>query len=180
MASTGIERQSSIAERLAILTARSKHIDGEGYGTTRADPMLLAGAMKGLSRLQEELIHAKLRGEAAARGKVFRMLWPSISTKYDIKPTEAMALATVAMRRVIDGVGCKGCGGTGVTVDQRDCLKCGGVGIAPVPDTERAEIAGVKYDRFVRTFSSMATEIENELRREEISALYLIQNNYKE
>ena len=180
MASTGIERQSSIAERLAMLTARSKHIDGEGYGTTRADPMLLAGAMKGLSKLQEELVHTKLRGESAARGKVFRMLWPSISVKYDMKPTEAMAVASVAMHRVIDGVGCKVCNGTGVTHEQRDCLKCAGVGIAPVPDTERAQIAGVKYDRFVRTFSSVATEVENSLRREEIGALYIIEKNYQE
>lgn len=180
MASTGIERQSAVGERLAILTARSKHIDGEGYGTTRADPMLIAGAMAGLSPLQRELMHAKYMLDARAYQSLVKVYSVTIARQYDLPLVRAVAVSRAAVHCVVNGVGCKECTGTGVTAEQKDCPKCEGVGMRIVSDRQRAIIAGMDRETFRTKYADIADSAETELRRAEASALARLRESLRD
>lgn len=174
MATTGIERQSSVAERLAVLTARSKHIDGAGYGTTRADPMLIAGAMAGLTELQHELMHAKYLLDYRAHNRLVLIYAGQIRREYDLSPVKAIAVSRAAVHCVVYGSACKACHGTGVTPEQKECPKCEGVGMKAVSDRQRAMVAGIPKSTWMLNFAEIADNAESALRRIEVAALSMI------
>lgn len=180
MASTGIERQSAVAERLAVLTARSKHINGEGYGTTRADPMMMAGAMFGLPPIQAELICAKYMLYYPAEEKLVKLYAATVARQYALTPFKATAVSRAAVHCVVHGAACKMCMGTGVMPDQRECKRCEGVGMKAVSDRQRAIVAGVNQMTWLRNFAEIADNAETELRRVEGAALAVIAKNMKE
>lgn len=171
MASTGIERQSAVAERLAVLTARSKHISGEGYGTTRADPMMMAGAMAGLTPVQRELMHAKYMLDYRAQETLVTIYAATVARHYALSLAKATAVSRAAVHCVVHGSACKMCMGTGVMPDQRECKRCEGVGMRAVSDRQRAIVAGLDRETFRTKYADIADSAETELRREEISAL---------
>jgi hypothetical protein len=177
MASTGIERQSAVAERLAVLTARSKHINGEGYGTTRADPMMMAGAMAGLTPLQRELMHAKYMLDYRAQETLVTIYAATIARQYALTLHKATAVSRAAVHCVVHGSACKMCMGTGVMPDQRECKRCDGVGMLAVSDRERARVSGIERMAFQRHLAEIADNAETALRREESSALSLVGRN---
>lgn len=177
MASTGIERQSSVAERLAILTARSKHIDGAGYGTTRADPMLLAGAMAGLTEIQRELMHAKYMLDYRAYAKLVQLYAVQVAREYALEPDKAVAVSRAAVHCVVNGVACKACHGTGVTPEQKECPKCEGLGMKAVSDRRRAQVAGIPLTTWQRCFADIADSSETALRREESASIDVLRRS---
>ena len=174
MASTGIERQSAVAERLAVLTARSKHINGEGYGTTRADPMMIAGAMAGLTPLQRELMHAKYMLDYRAQQTLVTIYAATIARQYALSPARATAVSRAAVHCVVHGSGCKMCMGVGVMPDQRECKRCEGVGMRAVSDRQRAKVAGIPLTTWQRNFAEIADNAETALRRSESEAIHAI------
>jgi len=180
MASTGIERQSAVAERLAVLTARSKHINGEGYGTTRADPMMMAGALAGLTPLQAELMHAKYRLEYRAQETAVTLYAATIARQYALTLPKATAVSRAAVHCVVHGAACKMCMGTGVMPDQRECKRCEGVGMKAVSDRQRALVAGIPCTTWQRCFADIADNAETALRRVEADALATITKNLRE
>lgn len=174
MASTGIERQSAVAERLAVLTARSKHINGEGYGTTRADPMMMAGAMAGLTPVQRELMHAKYMLDYRAQETLVTIYAATVARQYALTLLKATAVSRAAVHCVVHGSACKACMGTGVTPEQKECKKCQGVGMRAVSDRERARVSGLERMTFQRHLAEIADNAETTLRREETRALHLV------
>lgn len=180
MASTGIERQSAVAERLAVLTARSKHINGEGYGTTRADPMMMAGALAGLTPLQAELMHAKYRLEYRAQETVVTLYAATIAKQYALTLSKATAVSRAAVHCVVHGAACKMCMGTGVMPDQRECKRCEGVGMKAVSDRQRAIVAGIPKSTWCENYADIADNAETALRRIEGDALATITKNMRE
>lgn len=180
MASTGIERQSAVAERLAVLTARSKHINGEGYGTTRADPMMMAGALAGLTPLQAELMHAKYRLEYRAQETVVTLYAATIAKQYALSLSKATAVSRAAVHCVVHGAACKMCMGTGVMPDQRECKRCEGVGMRAVSDRQRALVAGIPKSTWCENYADIADNAETALRRIEGDALATITKNMRE
>lgn len=177
MASTGIERQSAAAERLAFLTARSKHINGEGYGTTRAEPMLVAGALCGLAPIENELIRAKYLLDYRAHERAIVIYAGSIARQYALPIGKAMAVSRAAVHCVVHGVACKACHGTGVTAEQKECQKCEGVGMKAVSDRQRAMVAGIPKSTWCDSFADIADNAETALRRIEGRALAAVQKN---
>lgn len=180
MASTGIERQSAVAERLAVLTARSKHINGEGYGTTRADPMMMAGAMSGLTSLQAELMHAKYRLEYRAQETAVTLYAATIARQYALTLPKATAVSRAAVHCVVHGSACKMCMGTGVMPDQRECKRCEGIGMRAVSDRQRAIVAGIPKSTWCDSYAEIADNAETSLRRVEADALATITKNIRE
>jgi len=180
MASTGIERQSAVAERLAVLTARGKHINGEGYGTTRADPMIMAGAMAGLTPLQAELMHAKYRLEYRAQETAVTLYAATISRQYALSLPKATAVSRAAVHCVVHGSACKSCMGAGVTPEQKECKKCEGVGMRAVSDRQRALVAGMPKSTWCDSYADIADNAETALRRIEGDALAKITKNIRD
>lgn len=174
MASTGIERQSAVAERLAVLTARSKHISGEGYGTTRADPMMMAGAMAGLTPVQRELIHAKYMLDYRAQETLVTIYAATVARQYALSLAKSTAVSRAAVHCVVHGSACKMCMGTGVMPDQRECKRCEGVGMRAVSDRQRAMVAGIDKMTWLRNYADVADSAETDLRRSENDALLKI------
>lgn len=180
MASKGIEAQSSTWERLAILTARSKHIDGEGYGTSRADPMLTAGALCGLTSMQTELVHAKYLLEHRAHESLVLMFACQVEGQYQLNRAQAVAVSRAATHCVIYGRACKSCNGTGVTTGQKECPKCEGIGMRRVSDSQRAKSAGVERMSFIRHLAEIADNAETELHRIELEAEQIVRRNLRD
>ena len=177
MASTGVEAQSSTWERLAALTPRSKHIDGAGYGTTRADPMLIAGALCGLTPIQTELVHAKHLLEHRAHESLVIIYAGQIERKYQLNRAQALAVSRAAAHCLVHGKACKACHGTGVTAEQQGCKSCEGIGMKRVSDSERAKAAGVKRMSFIRHLAEIADNAETELHRAESDAERIVRRN---
>lgn len=179
MASTGIEAQSSTWERLAVLTARSKHIDGAGYGTSRSDPMLTAGALCGLTPLQTELVHAKHLLEGRAYTRLVVMYAEQIRHEYQINRAQAIAVSRAAVHCVVNGRICKTCCGTGVNSEQKECSKCEGVGAKRVSDSARARAAGVPKTSFLRHLAEISDNAESQLHEAESEAERLVRKNLR-
>lgn len=188
MASTGIERESMAAERLAILAAKGAKITGEGYGTTRIDPMQeVASAMSGLCRLQDELIRAKFiewRGpmptnlQYIAHQTTINLFAKVVAdSEKELTPAGALVVARAAVACVLFPVRCGTCNGTGVTSDQKDCRVCEGNGRKPMSDIRRARAAGVAETTFRRKFAAAADRAEILLRRIEGAALGKVADN---
>lgn len=177
MATTGIERQSGVAERLAVLTARSKHIDGAGHGTTRADPMLMAGAMAGLTPLQQELMHAKYLLDYRAHELLVKIYAVTIARQYVLEHASAMAVSRAAVHCVVHGSACRACMGTGVTTEQKGCSRCEGLGMRAVSDRERARVAAIDRETFRTKYADITDNAETELRKVELTALFIVKEN---
>lgn len=180
MASTGTEAKSITWERLAILTARSKHIDGAGYGTTRADPMLVAGALCRLTKLQEELVRAKHMLDPRAHERLVLTYAGEIEQKYQLGRIQAVAVSRAAAHCLVNGKACRACMGTGVTVEQGECPKCEGLGVKHISDRERAAAAGVPATTFRRDLAEIADNAETELYRIEADAERIVRQNLKD
>lgn len=174
MATAWVEIESSVAERLAVLTARSKHITGEGYGTTRADPMMMAGAMAGLTELQRELMHAKYMLDYRAQKTLVGMYAQVVARQYCLEFPSAMAVSRAAVHCVVNGSVCRKCHGTGITSEQKDCPKCEGLGMKSVSDRERAKVAEVDKSTWLRRYAEIADNAETKLRISEMEALRVI------
>ena len=179
-ATIGVEPQSVAAEKLAALTARAKVNDGGGHASLRADPMLIAGAMAGLSELQRELMHAKFMLEYRAHERLVLIFAGQIRRKFDLPPVKAIGVSLAAVHCVVYGTACRACTGSGMMSLRRACPRCEGIGMVPVSDRERAKVAGIDRETFRLKYAEIADNAENILRNAESAALASIRKELNE